>query len=145
MNFIIFVFHMILLLICMPFAPVVEDRIIAARRYRQSQLRFCRYHLGLPYWSLQRWLDRAARRQERINAINLPEFIEHQRHQWERWFAYLYAFKKISLWSSLFYGVNRLDPLLKMHSPTVYHCLNTIGLFMRHTLDALIGWLSGQG
>lgn len=143
MSNIFFVFRMLFVLCCMPIAAVVEDRIVAARLYRQSQLCFCNYRKRRPYWSLQAWLDRAARRQERINAINLLELLEHQRHQWERWFAYLYAFKKISLWSSLFYGTARLDLLLKMHRPTVYHCLNTTGLFMRHTLDGLIGWLTG--
>jgi hypothetical protein len=144
MNFILYILHMVLLLVCLPFAPVVEDRIVAARLYRQSQLRFCLLHIGRPYWSLQRWLDRAARRQERINAINLPEFREHRKYQWKRWFAYLYAFKKISLWSSLLYGQARLDLVLKMHSPTVYHCLNTIGLYIHHTLDGLLGWLIGS-
>ena len=143
MSIIIDVFRMLFVLCCMPIAAVVEDRIVAARLYRQSQLCFCNYRMRRPYWSLQTWLDRAARRQERINAINLPEYLEHQRHQWERWFAYLYCFKKIALWSSLFYGVNRLDPLLKMHSPTVYHYVNTIGLSFAHTLYGLIGWLTG--
>jgi hypothetical protein len=107
-------------LLLLPFARVVEDRVNAARLYRTTLTWSGLQRRQRNPWSLQNWLQRAANRQQRINAVNGPEYEELQARMWERAYNYQMVLRRVLFFFAIGYGGDRVEALLREFSPGAY-------------------------
>jgi hypothetical protein len=132
-------------LLLLPFTPTAEDRRLAAQTYRGSLRLIDQARQQRSPWSLLNWLDRAARRQEKMNAINLPGYHQLQKRKWERAYCYKRLIKQLLFWFALVYGSERFDPLLYEYSPNAhqvavrvnYWAVGRINAFWKAAYEAL--------
>ncbi len=117
MRIILTIIHGLFFMLLLPFAPAASDRVDAARLYPSLLSWSEQQHQRRNRWSLLCKLNRAARRQERINAINLPEYQELLRRKWKPKFNNGLVIRRLMLWFAIIYGVNRFEPLLKEYMP----------------------------
>ena len=118
--------------VALPFAPVSEDRIIAARWHRSGLSRTELLRQQRSRWSLLWRLSRAAQRQQRMNALNQPAWDELQARQWERWFCYMRFFQHLVVCATISYGAVSFAYWLQGFSPGAYAALTGAGRILLH-------------
>jgi len=140
---IVFFLRALWAMICLPIAYVAEDRIVAFRIYQAV--------IGIPAAMMQRQnprslllrLHRAARRQEIINQINLPDYQELQRRKWQRSYAYWTIVRRVILWMAISCAADCTISELRGISPGaanlfVWQAKEVVGL-----IDGFWRWVEG--
>lgn len=114
-------------------APAGYDRLMTLRQFREV----------FPAASslnsrLFRWLQKAALRQERLNAIKLSKFQRGYERRWQRKFAYLWNFRLYSFLLAMVYGENRLSVFLSDNAPGVEAWRVAFALAVQHGINGVL-------
>lgn len=123
-------------MMCLPLAHVATDRIGALQAYSRSLDWIDRTCQQRRHWSVLRILERAARRQERMNVRGQAKFDELQRRKWERWYAYKFHAVLLLRIFAIGYGFEALGAVLHAHYPVAYPYWLAIGTALMKSMNA---------
>lgn len=120
MRTVIAILQCLLRLIALPISPVGYDRVTAYRMYVAPRDSWMLARERQRPGSLLCRLRRAARRQDLMNGMNLPGYIELQRKKWQRSYSYALTFRRLALCFAIGYSGDCVERVLKVGCPAAY-------------------------